>query len=332
MKPLLLRPETAWLKDACQSPQERPCRRTLSLESQFASGEIGDKFQIGFEEVIREQFGRLGPLHVAEDAILQFSSVLANHKKAKLDGAAAAVFVADAGHLIPDGSVDSEFLLEFALQGTPRLFALLNLAAGEFPLEGHGLVAGALADEDLAVLHDQSCNDTFHRTMSNAVWGPGPARRGGVRNATGKGEESKVGTGRTQTGCITRPRIESVIMTGSFPVSCRPAQRSIRQIRGLRARRRRGNGCRYRVHRRPYRDGTRERRSQTWFQGNRRGSVDLWPHHRPPRFFRWRPPRRRYPGSGECGCAGSWPPETGQAPGPADGSFRRACKSRPSCT
>src|SRR5579885_2393998 len=64
MKPLLLRPETAWLKDACQSPQERPCRRTLSLESQFASGEIGDKFQIGFEEVIREQFGRLGPLHV----------------------------------------------------------------------------------------------------------------------------------------------------------------------------------------------------------------------------------------------------------------------------
>jgi hypothetical protein len=47
--------------------------------------------------------------------------------------------------------MDSELFVELAGEGGFGGFAELDFAAGELPLEAHGLVGAALADEDLAV-------------------------------------------------------------------------------------------------------------------------------------------------------------------------------------
>ena len=50
-----------------------------------------------------------------------------------------------------DGGGDAELFVKFAGEGDFGGFAELDLAAGELPLEAHGLVGLALADEDLGV-------------------------------------------------------------------------------------------------------------------------------------------------------------------------------------
>jgi len=67
-----------------------------------------------------------------------------------------------AGYFVADGGVDSEFFLQLAAQGITGLFALLNFSARKFPLQRHRLMAGALADENLAAPHDEACDDALH--------------------------------------------------------------------------------------------------------------------------------------------------------------------------
>jgi hypothetical protein len=73
------------------------------------------------------------------------------------------VLVADAGDF--DGFVesDAEFFAEFAGEGLVEGFASANFAAGEFPFEGRGVAAAALADEETAVgAFDDGGDDVEH--------------------------------------------------------------------------------------------------------------------------------------------------------------------------
>jgi hypothetical protein len=69
----------------------------------------------------------------------------------------------DACYFVADGGVNPQFFLQLAVQGIARLFALFDLASGEFPLQRHGLVAGALADQNLLVFEDQRRYHSLHR-------------------------------------------------------------------------------------------------------------------------------------------------------------------------
>src|SRR5215469_1762990 len=132
------------------------------FQLQLAPGEIMDQRKIGFEEIVTGQILRLGPLHILEDAILQFSLILPHDVEAQLHRAAAFVLVPDARDLFADHGFNAEFFLEFAAKRVSRLFAFLNLASGKLPLQRHGLVARALAHEDLAVSDDEACHDLLH--------------------------------------------------------------------------------------------------------------------------------------------------------------------------
>ena len=59
-----------------------------------------------------------------------------------------AVGMAERGDAVADYGVDAELLLKLAGKGALRGFAELDFAAGELPLEGHGLVGAALADKN----------------------------------------------------------------------------------------------------------------------------------------------------------------------------------------
>ena len=68
----------------------------------------------------------------------------------------------DAGHLMTDRGINTEFLVQFPAERIARLFALFDLAPGEFPFQRHGLVTGALADQNLVILEDQRGHHVFH--------------------------------------------------------------------------------------------------------------------------------------------------------------------------
>src|SRR5208283_1449560 len=124
----------------------------------LAGSQILDQCAVGLEEIEVQQFFPAYPADFAKNTVFDFALVLVYFKKAQFDRAAARVFMMNAGDFITDGGFDSEFFFEFAAQGIARLFAFLDLAAGEFPLERHHLMARALACQNPAIVHDQSSN------------------------------------------------------------------------------------------------------------------------------------------------------------------------------
>ncbi len=116
---------------------------------QLAFGEVADKAEVGGEEVEGGQGGERSPVHGVEDAVGELAGELSYGEELQVDGAAVAVAVADLGDARADGGGDAELFFEFAGEGLFGGFAGLDLAAGKLPLEAHGLVGAALADEDL---------------------------------------------------------------------------------------------------------------------------------------------------------------------------------------
>lgn len=66
----------------------------------------------------------------------------------EVDGASVAVGMMDAGDERADFCMDAQLFVEFARESLLRGFSGLDLAAGELPFEGHGLLRAALADEN----------------------------------------------------------------------------------------------------------------------------------------------------------------------------------------
>ncbi len=72
------------------------------------------------------------------------------------------ILVLNPSDFVSDVRQDSEFFFQFPAQGIARLFALFDLSARELPLQRHGLVPRALAHQQLAVFHDEACDDALH--------------------------------------------------------------------------------------------------------------------------------------------------------------------------
>ena len=119
----------------------------------FAVGEVADEVEVGGEEVVVGETDDRAPKHLLEDGdvVGEFAAIFADAEELDLDGATVAIGVADGGDAVADGGVDAELFREFASECFDGGFAGLDFAAGELPLETHGLVGTALADEEFAV-------------------------------------------------------------------------------------------------------------------------------------------------------------------------------------
>ena len=63
----------------------------------FACGEVADEIAVGGDEVVLGQIAQRAPAHVLEDEVGDLAGVFLDQKELQIDGAAAAVVVADMG-------------------------------------------------------------------------------------------------------------------------------------------------------------------------------------------------------------------------------------------
>ncbi len=146
-----------------------------SLE-QFSGGEVADEFLVGGEEVEFWEGVDLGPAEIVEDAVGEFSVEAVDGEELEVDSAAVAIIVADVGDEGADVGLDAEFLVEFAAEGLFRRLAGFDFAAGKLPLEAHGLIGAALADEHFVCAQNQGghhITDGAGGAAGGAVYGQG---------------------------------------------------------------------------------------------------------------------------------------------------------------
>jgi hypothetical protein len=81
-----------------------------------------------------------------------------------------AIVVANVRDFGPDGGLDAELFIEFAGEGLLGTFAGLDLASGELPLKGHGLIGAALTDENFAAADDEGSGYVTERRSRRAAF------------------------------------------------------------------------------------------------------------------------------------------------------------------
>jgi len=86
----------------------------------------------------------------------------------QVDRAPMPVIMANARDQGADGSLYAELFVEFTRQSLFRALAGLNLAAGKFPLERHGLIGASLADKKFATSHNQCGRNKAERWTGRA--------------------------------------------------------------------------------------------------------------------------------------------------------------------
>ncbi len=133
-----------------------------SLE-ELAAGEVLDEAAIGGQEFVVGQVFEGRPDHLGEDAVLEVAGEVAHSVKLQVHRAAMTVVVADVSDAGADLGLDAEFFMELAGEGLLGRLAGFDFASGEFPLERHGLVGAALADEHLAVADNERRRDKPER-------------------------------------------------------------------------------------------------------------------------------------------------------------------------
>src|ERR1700690_4430478 len=132
-------------------------------------GQFSYQLPIGFQEIERRQIRSRSPPHIFKNSVLDFAFVLANCIEAQFDCRPILIFVPNPRHLFPNGRVDAEFFIQFPVQRGARLLALFNLSARKFPFERHGLMAGALADQNLVILENQVCDHLLYGWRRGAL-------------------------------------------------------------------------------------------------------------------------------------------------------------------
>ena len=153
-------------------------RRTVTTQ-ELAGGEVADEIAVGGDEVVLGQVAQGAPADVLEDEVGDLAAVFLDQEELQVDGAAAAVVVADVGDARADGGVDVELFLELAAQRLLGGFAGLHLAAGEFPLGAERLVGTALTDQHLVAAQDQGggdlpdCFAVVARSFRASFWASG---------------------------------------------------------------------------------------------------------------------------------------------------------------
>ena len=75
----------------------------------------------------------------------------------------------DACHFVPNNRSNAKLFIQFAAQGIAWLLAFLNFSAGKFPLQRHGLMPGALANQDSFIFPDKRGNNSFHVSSPDSL-------------------------------------------------------------------------------------------------------------------------------------------------------------------
>lgn len=133
------------------------------ISKEFAVGEVADESAVGGQEVVAGQAFEGDPADVVEDVIDDFALKGANGKELEVYCSPVAVGVMNTGDKGTDLGADSQFLVELASESLLGSFAGLDFTAGELPLEGHGLVDAALADENGVTAKNERGSDVADR-------------------------------------------------------------------------------------------------------------------------------------------------------------------------
>ncbi len=147
--------------------------------------QVADEIAVGGEEVVLRQLFEPDPAQVIEDAVFQLACELIDGEELQIDGAAVAIVVADLRDAAADGGGDAELFIELAGEGDLGAFAGLDFAAGTLPLERHGLIGAALADEDFIAAQHEGRNDETQRGRARELLGSFAPRYVAVRGCLG---------------------------------------------------------------------------------------------------------------------------------------------------
>jgi len=113
---------------------------------------VSYEFAIGQEEIVIGEFAGEDPGDLFEDVGGDVGlGVLSGEEMDFEFFGCVGVLVADVGDFDRFGEADAEFFAEFAGESLSEGFPGADFAAREFPFEGRGVSAAALADEDAPV-------------------------------------------------------------------------------------------------------------------------------------------------------------------------------------
>lgn len=126
---------------------------------EFSGGEIANKPAIGGKEIVAGEIFETHPLELMENLVLQFAFEGVHSEELQIDRSAVTIIVANVGDARANCGGDAQFFLEFAGQRLFGAFARFYFSARKFPLQRHGLIGSALADEHFATANDQACGN-----------------------------------------------------------------------------------------------------------------------------------------------------------------------------
>jgi len=126
----------------------------LGVLKELACRQILNEAAIRRQEVVSRQILELDPLELVKDAIDQIAGKLVYREELQINGAAVAIVMPDVGHSSADLCGNTEFLVQLARQCLFCALTGLDFPPGELPLQSHGLVRTALANQNLAAPDD----------------------------------------------------------------------------------------------------------------------------------------------------------------------------------
>ncbi len=142
--------------------------RTLGLIRSFSEelscGEVADKATVSGEKIIVGQLLEGYPAEIAEDAIFDLAVEGVDGEKLNVHRAAVSIVVSNVSDQRADDGLDAQLLIQLSSQGCFGSFAGLDLSAGKLPLEGHGLLRAALADEHVRAAQHEGRNHETERS------------------------------------------------------------------------------------------------------------------------------------------------------------------------
>ena len=106
-----------------------------------------------------------------EDPICQFSGILTDFEELQIDGAATTVGMAKLNDSRANQCVDTEFLVQFTLQGLLWALTGFNLPTRKLPFESHWLIGSPLADKNLVSTEDQRCYNKANLLVADGEFG-----------------------------------------------------------------------------------------------------------------------------------------------------------------
>jgi hypothetical protein len=133
---------------------------------QLAGGEVADEAAIGGEKFVIRKLGELDPAHLLVDLVVDFAGEFAHREELQIDGAAAAIVMANARDGRSYFSADAQLFSQFPRERLLRALSGLDLSAGKLPKRTHRLIGTPLADQHFTVAHDERRRDEAQRGAS----------------------------------------------------------------------------------------------------------------------------------------------------------------------